>query len=177
PEYRLYTLGYPNLEVKDTMNQHLLAAFRQTPKTDSLPLLIKLKKALEKGDVEKTIDLINTLFSTIPYQIFEGKQEKFFHAILHLSFSGIGLFVESEVSTSKGRVDTVVHTKDRIYIMEFKLDDTADAALTQIREKRYGSPYLDRGKEVLAVGISFSSEKKAVEEWRALPYQELLVEG
>ena len=173
----LYTLGYPNREVRDTMQQHLLAAFRETTKTDSLPLLVQIMQALEKGDIEETIDLINILFSTIPHQLFEPKKEAFFHAILHLAFSGIGIFVESEVSTSKGRVDTVVHTKQQIVIIEFKLDGSASSALKQIREKRYGSPYLGKGKEVLALGVNFSSATKEVAEWEAVPYESLLVEG
>ncbi|MEZ5044699.1 MAG: AAA family ATPase [Saprospiraceae bacterium] len=164
----LYTLDYPNREVKDTMQQHLLAAFRQTTKTDSLPLLVKIKGALEKGEMERLIELINILFSTIPYQLFQQKQEAFFHAVLHLAFSGVGLLVQSEVSTAKGRVDTVVHTKDRIYVLEFKLDASADSALQQIREKRYGSPFLNQGKEVIALGVNFSSAEKAVAEWQAV---------
>lgn len=177
PHTGLYTLDYPNREVKDTMQQHLLAAFRETTKTDSLPLLIKIKTALEQGDLERLIELVDILFSTIPHQIFQEKQEAFFHAVLHLSFSAIGLFVQSEVSTAKGRLDTVVHTPDRIYVMEFKLDGSAASALAQIREKRYGSPYLDQGKEVIALGVSFSSAEKAVAEWEAVSYLSLLVEG
>lgn len=176
-EERLYTLGYPNMEVKDTMHQHLLAAFRETTKTDSLPLLLKIKRALEKGDLERVIELVNTLFATIPFQLFQQKQEAFFHAVLHLSFSGIGLYVQSEVSTAKGRVDTVVHTKEHIYVIEFKLDDSAEAALHQIREKRYGSPFLNQEKEVIALGVSFSSATKEVAEWQALPYRSLLVDA
>ena len=177
PATGLYTLDYPNREVRDTMQQHLLAAFRETTKTDSLPLLINIKAALEKGEMERLIELIDILFSTIPYQIFQQKQEAFFHAVLHLSFSAIGLLVQSEVSTAKGRVDTVVHTQRRIYVMEFKLDASSESALKQIREKRYGSPFLNQGKEVIALGVSFSSAEKAVAEWEAVPYTSLLVEG
>lgn len=177
PEYRLYTLDYPNLEVKDTMHQHLLAAFRQTPVTDSQPVLIRIKRALDKGDLEYFIELVNTLFASIPYQIFLHQQEAFFHAILHLSFSGIGMLVQSEVSIAKGRVDTIVHTKNRSYVMEFKLDGSAASALQQIREKRYGSPFLGKDKAVIALGINFSSADKEVAEWQAVPYEELLVEG
>lgn len=101
---------YPTLEVKDTMRQHLLAAFRQTPVTDSQPVLIRIKRALDKGDLEHFIELVNTLFASIPHQIFLQRQEAFFHAILHLAFSGIGLLVQSEVSTARGRADTIVHT-------------------------------------------------------------------
>ena len=141
------------------------------------PLLINIKTALEQGDLERLIELIDILFSTIPHQIFQQKQEAFFHAVLHLSFSAIGLLVQSEVSTAKCRVDTIVHTKDHIYVMEFKLDASAESALAQIREKRYGSPFLDQGKEVIALGVSFSSEVKAVAEWEAVPYLSLLVES
>ncbi|MCO6478710.1 MAG: AAA family ATPase [Phaeodactylibacter sp.] len=177
PATGLYTLDYPNREVRDTMQQHLLGAFREAPKTESLPLLINIKEALEKGEMERLIEQVDILFSTIPYQIFQQKQEAFFHAVLHLSFSAIGLLVQSEVSTAKGRVDTVVHTKDRIYVMEFKLDAPAGSALEQIREKRYGNPFLNQGKEVIALGVSFSSAEKAVAEWEAVPYTTLLVEG
>ncbi|MCO6479894.1 MAG: PD-(D/E)XK nuclease domain-containing protein [Phaeodactylibacter sp.] len=123
------------------------------------------------------MEAVNILFSTIPYQIFQQRQEAFFHAVLHLAFSGIGLLVESEVSTAKGRVDTIVHTKNRVYVMEFKLDGSAESALQQIRDKRYGSPFLGKDKEVIALGINFSSADKEVAEWQAVPYEELLVEG
>lgn len=56
PETRLYTLSYPNLEVRDTMYQHLLAAFRGTTNTDSLPLLVRIKRALEKNAIDELID-------------------------------------------------------------------------------------------------------------------------
>lgn len=175
-DYRLYTLGYPNLEVKDTMHQHLLAAYRETANTDSLPLLIKIKKALEKGDIEYTIELINLLFATIPYQLYQQKREALFHAVLHLTFSGIGLYTQSEVSTAKGRVDTLVHTEDRIYVIEFKLDASAESALAQIRERRYGNAFMGQDKEVIALGIRFDSTEKEITEWRAVPYRALLQE-
>ena len=62
-------------------------------------------------------------------------------------------------------------------MIEFKLDDSAASALDQIREKRYGSPFMDQGKEVLALGVNFSSQTKEVAEWEAVPYASLLVEG
>ena len=176
-EYRLYTLGYPNLEVKDAMAQYLLATFRHGQTGETQSIYANLKRALDQGDLDKVIAQINLLFSTIPYQLFEAKRERFFHAILHLTFQGLGLLTQSEVSTSKGRVDTIVQAKSGIYVMEFKLDESAQAALDQIRKNRYGSPYLDQGQPVTALGVSFSSETKEVAEWEARPYAELLAEG
>ena len=172
--YRLYTLGYPNLEVKEAFLQHLLAVYRETGPSQSYALFIQLKEALDANNMAQLMKVIDTLFATVPYQIFESRKEAFFHAILHISFSGMGLVTQSEVSTSQGRVDTIVHTDNHIYIIEFKLDEPAEAALAQIREKRYGSPYLQQSKEVIALGISFSSENKSVAAWKEIPYIELL---
>ena len=121
------------------------------------------------------IEQVNRVFSTIPYQIFDQKREAFFHAILHITFQGLGLLTQSEVSMAKGRIDTVVHSQSGIYVMEFKLDEPAEAALSQIRNHRYGSPYLGQGQPVIALGVSFSSETKEVAGWEAMPYEELLV--
>ena len=165
PDYRLYTLGYPNFEVKDSMLRHLLGVFRETGAGDSQMLFANLKRSLEGHDMERLADTINTLFAKIPHQLFLSKKEAFFHAILHLSFSGLGMMAQSEVSTSRGRVDTVVYTKERIYVMEFKLDEPASTALAQIKEKGYAHAYMEEGKAVVALGISFSSKTKAVKEW------------
>ena len=176
-DYGLYILGYPNKEVRDSMYRHLLGAFRHAPTADTQPLIVKIKKALDAQDMERFIHLVNILFETLPYQIFIEDREAFFHAILHIALNATGMFVEAEVSTAKGRVDAVIHSDNAIYIMEFKLDESANEALQQIRRKRYGSKYLRREKEVLALGINFSSETKAVAEWKLIPYEELLIEG
>lgn len=177
PSVRLYELGYPNLEVKESMFRYLLGAFREGEREESQALYGNLKRALDAYDMPKLIGLIDTIFSTIPHQIFIEKQEAFFHAILHLTFQGLGLLTQSEVSTSKGRVDTVVQTREHVYVMEFKLDASAQEALDQIREKRYGSAYLSGGQAVIAVGIGFSSETRTVADWLVMPYAELLAEG
>jgi hypothetical protein len=73
---------------------------------------------------------------------------------------------QSEVITSRGRVDLVVEFDDKIYIIEFKCDQSADAGLKQIKEKGYGEKYKKDGKKLILMGINFSSEKKNVEEWK-----------
>ncbi len=174
-ELRLYTLGYPNLEVKDAMYRHLLGAFRHTTTTESQLLFARMKLALDVKDMDTFIQQINALFASIPYQIFIQHQEKYFHSILHIAFHAVGLFIQSEVSTSAGRVDCILQNEKYIFIAELKLDQTVETDLNQIRDKRYGAPYLGQDKEVLAVGISFSSETKAVENWEVIPYEKLVI--
>jgi hypothetical protein len=170
PSLQLYTLGYPNHEVRSSMFQHLLAEYRYGLTTDTQAIYANIKRSLDAGDLDKLIALINTVFATIPYEIFIANREAFFHAVMHLTFQGVGLLTRSEVSASHGRADCVVHAKSGIYVMEFKLDDTAASALEQIRNKQYVQPYLGQGKAVTAIGISFSSQTKAVAEWEVERY-------
>ncbi|MEM6264763.1 MAG: PD-(D/E)XK nuclease domain-containing protein, partial [Bacteroidota bacterium] len=176
-EQQLVTLAYPNREVELSMNSYLLATFRNGLPDDSVPFFQNLKNALQSAQIPEFITLINALFASIPYQLFDQKREGFFHAILHLTFKGIGLFVQSEVSTSKGRVDCVVQLQDHVYVIEFKLDASAKDALDQIREKRYGTSFLGAGKKVVALGINFSSSTRTIESWEAVDYTQLLTEG
>ena len=173
PSTRIYTLGYPNLEVFDAMSQHLLATYRHREASETQIIYAELKEALDEGNLHRMIEQVNIVFSTIPQPIFLEKREAFFHAVMHLTFQGLGLITQSEVVTAHVRADCVVHSKSGIYILEFKLDGSASSALEQIRDKQYGNRFLNQGKTVIAVGINFSSEKKAVEEWEAVPYGEL----
>ncbi len=141
-KYGLYELDYPNFEVQHSMTEHLLEAFGGLAKGESLPLAIKIEKYLEEDALEKMIDTLKGLFKTIPYFIQENYPEKFFHAAIHLLFTYMGVNIHSEVCTNDGRVDAVVETGAQVFIFEFKLDQCkldqcAEIALNQIRQKQY----------------------------------------
>ena len=77
------------------------------------------------------------------------------------------MFVQVEVSQARGRPDAVVHTDQVIYLLEFKLNDSAQAALEQIKANDYAALYQSQSKAVRGVGFRFSSEHKAVDQWQA----------
>lgn len=164
-EYNLYTLDYPNREVRESMYRHLISAFRHADTTSSGPLVIQLQQAFQAGELNAVISIIKSLFKNIPSQIFLSKAEAYYHSIIYLVFKYLGIFIESEVNTANGRLDAVVEAGDRVYILEFKLDQSCEIALAQIRSKGYGEKYSHSGKEVFGVGINFSSELKTVENW------------
>jgi Predicted AAA-ATPase/PD-(D/E)XK nuclease superfamily len=162
----LYTLDYPNEEVRMALNQYLLSAFRYDKSSSPLPMVVQLRNALQTHDLETAIEIINTVFSTLPYDLWQKENEHFYHALIHLTFTLLGVYVQSEVHTSRGRCDILVQTKDYIYAFEFKLDKTAQAALDQIEAKGYLNPYRTQtDKQLVAVGVNFSTELKAVESW------------
>ena len=165
-EFGLYLLDYPNYEVEHSMLAYLLEAFGGVRRGSGLTMAIQLEQAFFANDIEQVIRILQTLFKGLPYQLYEKHPEKFYHAAIHLLFTYMGLRVQSEVSTSDGRADCVVETNDRIYILEFKLDESGEVALAQIRLKKYYQAWWQKGKPIMAIGVNFSSKTKNIEDWK-----------
>ena len=167
PRDLLYTLGYPNLEVRHSLQEILLNEYLDYPPQSALPRVVNLRNALQNKNLEEVIQVINAALAAIPYGHWRQENEHFFHALIHLTFSLLGVYIQSEVHTAKGRCDALVQTDKYIYAFEFKLDKSAAEALRQIEEKGYLSPWADSPKEKIAVGVNFSSKEKRVAEWEA----------
>jgi hypothetical protein len=166
-EYGQYLLDYPNLEVKNAMLAYLLEAFGGVSKGTGINMAIQLEKAFNANDLDQVIRVLQTMFKSLPYFLYEKYPEKFFHAAIHLLFTYMGIRVHSEVCTSDGRVDSLVETNTHVYILEFKLDESPQAALEQIKRKKYYQPYWLKDKKVVGVGINFSGATKNIEGWVA----------
>ncbi len=133
----------------------------------SAALIIKIRNAFRANDLERVIQILQEVFKKLPYFLHEHYPEKFFHAAIHLLFSYLGVRIHSEVCTSDGRIDSLVETDTHIYILEYKLDQSAQVALEQIKLKRYYQAYWNVGKPVVGVGVNFSSKSKNIEDWVA----------
>ena len=161
-----YTLSYPNKEVRDSLLRYLLAEYTQSYASEVPVRTQQMKQALEQGDINGFAEALNGLFASIPYQIFIADKEAYYHSVTFLALSLMGTFVQVEVSQAKGRPDAVVYMPDTIYVLEFKLNQSAEAALEQIKQQGYAVPYLKQGKVVKAVGLNFNAEQKAVDQWQ-----------
>jgi Predicted AAA-ATPase/PD-(D/E)XK nuclease superfamily len=160
-----YELDYPNLEVRRSFLNVLANTYIQDDANSGAVLANKLKKCLEDGDLEKVQQILNTLFKSIPYTLWQKENEHFYHAIIHLTFKLLGIYVDSEVQTSDGRMDALVRLEKYVYCFEFKLDESAEIALKQIEKKGYLTPYLHQGKTCISIGVNFSKEEKKVKEF------------
>ena len=163
----LVNLDYPNKEVRDSMLEVLIERFVGVDAELSAALIIKIRNAFRANDLERVIQILQEVFKKLPYFLHEHYPEKFFHAAIHLLFSYLGIRIHSEVCTSDGRIDSLVETDTHIYILEYKLDQSAQAALEQIKQKRYYQAYWNLGKPVIGVGVNFSSKNKNIEGWEA----------
>lgn len=162
---RNYTLGYPNLEVKDSLLDNLLSAYRGVFPNSSSEETGDLLLSILSGDISGIIKALNAVISSIPYDHWRADKESIFHIITLLTFQKIGVDVQTEVHSHKGRCDILVKTERYIYVMELKRDGTALQALSQILELGYLAPYASDKRKKIALGISFSSENREVAEY------------
>lgn len=159
----IYTLTYPNLEVRQAFMESLSDVYIQDATRTGRILADELRGALLLLDFDKLKATVNSLFKSIPYEHWQKENEHFYHAILHLVFRLLGVYVDSQVHTADGRLDALVKLDNGIFCFEFKLDKTAEEALQQIIDKKYLEPYLSDFRPSYAIGINFSSSQKAVE--------------
>ena len=165
----LYVLNYPNSEVRASLLQNIIGFLGKTDASYSTPTVIHLRKAFEEKQLEHLIRLIKSIFKNIPNQIFKSKEklgEFYYHSLIYLVFFYLGEYIESEINTNDGRLNAVVKTTKYIYILEFKLDESGQAALDQIKNKGYAEKYYADDREKVLIGINFSSKLKTVDDWK-----------
>lgn len=161
-DLHLYTLGYPNKEVKIGFTQGLLAQYKNQEITGS-GFVAQFYASMYRHDIDKALSLMQSYLAGIPYDL-ENKSEKHFQTIIYLIFSLLGYYTQAEVKSAIGRADAVCRTKDRIYIFEFKVDGSTDEALRQIDEKGALIPYRFEGAEGGKAASAAESVTKLVSE-------------
>jgi hypothetical protein len=163
-ETEIYTLSYPNREVRKAFLEILSNSYIQSNSQQGVILALQIRTALQNADIDKVHQIFDTLFKSIPYELWQKENEHFYHAIIHLTFKLLGIYVDSQVQTSDGRMDALVRIEKYVYCFEFKLDESAEKALQQIETKGYLTPYLLENKTCIAIGVNFSREEKKVKE-------------
>lgn len=169
-EFKQYKLGFPNSEVEEGFIKYLLPHYANTRRDTSSFSIQHFVIDVRKGDVDSFMTRLKSLFADTPYEHVIGQQkalntELHFHNVLYIAFKLLGFYTETEYHTSRGRIDMVVKTSEYIYIMEFKLDGTAEQALQQINDKGYAEPFLADGRQVIKVGVNFSKEARSLDRW------------
>ena len=155
PTSQIYRLKYPNLEVKTSLHKHLLITLTRMAKWPFDCLLVHLVSALMQENLDDFLEIIQRIFSKIPYQI-RKEDESFYHSTLQALFISANIPSHAEYSTPEGRADIVLELPSLIYIFELKVQHSAKKALHQIEQKKYYEPFLHSKRPVRAVGLSFA---------------------
>ncbi|MBD5208104.1 MAG: AAA family ATPase [Bacteroidales bacterium] len=164
-EDNIYTLGIPNLEVKEGFYEQLLPYYTSLTKDNTHVFVVHLRKEMQRGEVDTFMKRLQSLFAGFGHDLKFDEERNVQNAML-LIFSLVGINVEAEFKTSDGRIDILVRTADYIYIMELKYNHSAEEALSQIIEKEYSLPWSIDSRKTIAVGINYSTEKRRIEEWK-----------
>jgi hypothetical protein len=117
-------------------------------------------------ELDTFIEIMTAIYASIPYSIESKRDEAYFHTIFYLMVSASGVNARSEVLTCKGRIDLAMEFSDKVYIIEFKCNQTAQTGIQQIRKNKYADPFLQTGKKIILMGINFDMAKRNISEWK-----------
>ena len=163
---KLYTLDLPNKEIKVGLFDSLLPNYLEGMFAQNGDVAIAQMSVLIRQDnMDGALQLLQTFLGTVPYcnvTNYEGHYQQMLYIIFSLL---TGYVVDVEVHTPKGRLDIVMLTHTRLYIIELKLNKNAQAALQQINLKNYAQRFALCGKPVSKVGINFDSSTGNIEDW------------
>ena len=157
----LYRLGYPNREVRQSLNEQLLRHLVQDTAQQTANS-IRLARLLETHDCAGLKELFHAFFASIPYQWYTNNHvadyEGFYASVFYSYFAALGYDVAVEESSSHGRLDMAVRTAGHVYLFEFKVAEMAPpgSALAQLQERRYADKYRATGEPIHLIGVEFS---------------------
>ena len=164
PRFGIYTLGFPNREVEEGFLKYLLPYYANSDKTRSPYELKRFVQDVESGDIDSFMERLQSFLADCPYEMVRDI-ELHYQNVLFIVFRLAGLYTQVEYHTSRGRIDLVLKTDSYIYVMEFKLDGSAEEAVAQIRDKEYSRPFLTDGRKLYEIGVNFSSRTRNIEKW------------
>ena len=168
PMLGIYTLDIPNKEIRTGLMKSLLPYYTNLPAINGQSALIKMYRCLTKGDMDGCLGVLKAFLLTVPYTdntAYEGHWQQ----VLYIIFSLMNCYVDVEVHTATGRVDLVMRTKDTLYLVETKLNRSAEAVAKQIDMKDYAARFATSGLPVVKVGINFDAAEHTITEWKICP--------
>ena len=171
-EAALYRLGFPNDEVRYGFLKNLLPDYTSLRTDQTASSVWRFVEDVKGGNVDGFMERMESIIAGIPYDNLPKEKlklrEQNYQTAVYLIFKLMGQFVETEIHCAAGRADCLVHTKDTIYIFEFKLDGNGSSAdaVAQIKEKGYAAPFKSSGKKIVLIGSSFDEKERTIKDWK-----------
>ena len=162
--FKVYTLDYPNDEVKEGFVNFLVPYYTYSKSVNHATIIGQFVKSMERGDAEHFMELLQSFMAGIPYELVRN-MEVHFQNMIYIIIKLMGLYVLAEYRTSRGRIDLLVGTDKYVYVIELKLDGSAEEALAQINEKDYALPFTADGRKVIKIGANITSATRNIERW------------
>ena len=163
----LYRLGYPNREVRQSLNRSLLR-YLVRDSSRQMANSVRLYRLLEADDFAGLQSLFQAFFASIPYEWYTNndiaRYEGYYASVFYSYFAALGLDITVEDSTSHGRLDMAIRFNDNVYLFEFKVVEMASegAAMAQWKERRYADKYRGSGGAIHLIAVEFSKDARNV---------------
>ena len=161
-------LGFPNNEVSSSFTNYLLEKYSKDDEKSRL-LVTDARIAAKEGKTEEIIRALNAFYDQCTSVLISKRYEQPYQLIMHMFFVAAGCRVVAELPTKLGRIDNSMEIGKHIYLFELKVDKSADEAISQIQEKKYGDIFkeeMKKGKILHLTGIDFSSEERTIRNYR-----------
>ncbi|MGM9800052.1 MAG: AAA family ATPase [Muribaculaceae bacterium] len=175
PIRKVYTLHFPNLEVRSGMVNGLMPYILNRKLSENNSLVLKMFDAIYAGNISDALIALRAYIAKIPYDIitkeeWEDKEsrESFYKLLIYMVFSILQTRVDTEVKSILGRADVVIQTENDVFVLELKVDKSVDDALAQIESKDYAIQYTADGRKITKCGISISTEARNIIHWRSV---------
>lgn len=166
PMSEIYTLDFPNKEIKVGLFESLLPNYLEGMYAETGNVTIaRMSVLIRQNDMDGALKLLQTFFETVPY-CNNTNYEGHYQQVLFIIFSLLTHFlIDVEVHTPNGRVDVVMLTDSRLYIIELKLNKDANTAMQQINLRNYAQRFALCGKPITKAGINFNTKSGHIENW------------
>jgi hypothetical protein len=171
-ELQLYSLDFPNKEVEEGFIRFLMPMYTAISELDSPSFIGKFVREIRACKVDDFLKRLRALMADTPYEIIKDL-ENHYQNVMYIFTRLMGLYVQAEYRTSCGRIDLLIGTDKYIYVIELKLDGTAEEALEQINRKEYSLPFVAEGRQVVKIGANISTKTRNLENWK-VEYERVL---
>ena len=163
-----YQLDFPNKEVREALFGSLLEELAEgaLKLLDVSRMAEKVRESLSTLALETFVEIINDHFARIPYQVYDNAKEGLYQAIFMICLELSGIHTQGEVATNKGRIDVLCGLTEMFYIFELKVDQEAAIAMRQAINQQYSQRCRHQGKQIVVMGVSFSSKKRSIDTWQ-----------
>lgn len=162
PRFKTYLLGFPNKEVEEGFMEYLVPFYTNVDAIESPFQIQCFVDDVENGRTEQFIKRLKSFFADTPYELVKDL-ENHYQNVLFIISRLMGFYTKAEYHTSEGRIDMVIQTPLYCYILEFKLNGTAEEAMAQIKDTHYALPFEMNGQQIIRIGMNFSNDTRNID--------------
>ena len=163
-EVQLYSLDFPNKEVEEGFIRFLMPMYTAISELDSPSFVGKFVREVRACKVDDFMKRLRALMADTPYEIIRDL-ENHYQNVMYIFTRLMGFYTQAEYHTSCGRIDLLIATDKYVYVIELKLDGSAEEALAQINSKDYALPFTADGRKVIKIGANITSATRNIDRW------------